>query len=319
MFGYRKGYDIQTRGSQVAGICMLRNSVDMIPFLCGHYFRIGFDRLLFIDDGSSDGSYERLLGLERSTGRVLVKRVFSQVFRQQEAVNSGIADLSDAGFSIIVPFDADEFWAIAPGEVARIRSNPAERKIFGTWTNFIQKRSCQKSRALAPLLATYSFEKGNPISPDQVMNYSAPWIGLAERKVAVASRHEVSIQKGAHDTVKGPLAVDQKDYEIFHLPLRSKSELIERAEWELRRAPARKTPEESWQSAFHLSAKEQGRIDQVWAANSVDNRGFLDVYGHAVGARPDFRLRRLLLRALAHYLRLRLHLSRMPLGTWRHL
>jgi glycosyltransferase involved in cell wall biosynthesis len=314
MFGFRKGYDVQTRHSQVAGICMLRNSVDMIPFLCGHYFRIGFDALLFIDDGSSDGSYERLLGLERSTGRIRVKRIFSQVFRQQETINAGIADLSGSGFSIIVPFDADEFWAMAPGEVARIRSNPAERKIFGTWTNFIQKRSCQRSRALAPLLTAYSFEKGRPISPEQVMNYAAPWIGLSERKVAVVSRHEVSVLKGAHDTIKGPQEIDAKEFEIFHLPLRAKSKLIERAEWELRRAPARKTPEESWQSAFHHSSKVQGRIDEVWAANSVDNRGFMNVYGRPIGAKPDFRLRRLLLRALAHYLRLRLHFPRMPSG-----
>ena len=32
----------------ICGACMIRDSVDLVPMLCGHYLRIGFDRLVFV-------------------------------------------------------------------------------------------------------------------------------------------------------------------------------------------------------------------------------------------------------------------------------
>jgi len=41
-------------GDRVAGICLVRNAVDLVPFLCGHYLRCRFAHLHFVDDGSHD-------------------------------------------------------------------------------------------------------------------------------------------------------------------------------------------------------------------------------------------------------------------------
>ena len=71
---------------------MVRDSLDIIPFLCGHYLRLGFERLVFIDDCSSDGTFEFLDNLSRKTSRIEVRRVFHSRLEQKAEVNSAVED-----------------------------------------------------------------------------------------------------------------------------------------------------------------------------------------------------------------------------------
>jgi hypothetical protein len=83
--------------------------------------------------------------------------------------------------------------------------------------------------------------------------------------------------------------------------LRSRDEIVKRGlDYEPRRAPLRLDPEGSWQSAFHAKAVPDGKVDAVWAANSHDANGRLDIYGIKTALMPDDRLRSLLLRAAWH-------------------
>ena len=61
---------------------MLRDARDIVGLLCGHYLRIGFARLSFVDDGSTDGTFEFLSALSRREPRVSVTRVVSPTFDQ---------------------------------------------------------------------------------------------------------------------------------------------------------------------------------------------------------------------------------------------
>jgi hypothetical protein len=67
----------------VAGVCIVRNAVDLAPLLCGHYLGFGFAHLAFIDDGSSDGTFEYLSKIANRTGRVSVRQVHYETFEQQ--------------------------------------------------------------------------------------------------------------------------------------------------------------------------------------------------------------------------------------------
>jgi Glycosyl transferase family 2 len=96
----------------VAGVCIVRDARDLIPFLCGHYLRIGFGHVAFIDDGSSDGTFEFLSRLARRTQRISVKRVFEDQCYQRVHVTETANALIATGYEIIVPFDADEFWCV---------------------------------------------------------------------------------------------------------------------------------------------------------------------------------------------------------------
>jgi hypothetical protein len=92
----------------------------------------------------------------------------------------------------------------------------------------------------------------------------------------------------------------QTELEIFHRPLPSRQEIIKRALNEPRRAPKRANPGMCWQSIFHGDVVVADNVDAVWAANSYDSNGRLDVYGTPMRLISDTRLRRLRIRAIWH-------------------
>jgi hypothetical protein len=90
--------------------------------------------------------------------------------------------------------------------------------------------------------------------------------------------------------------IEGTTFDVFHVPLRYKSELTKRGlNYEPRRAPVRKGPAKGWQGPFHRDVVLANRTDEVWAANSAGRDGFLDVYGKPIRLIPDRRLQKLLL------------------------
>ena len=139
--------------SRVCGICMLRDTVDLVPFLVGHYLRIGFDRIHFVDDQSSDGTFELLRSIERSNARVKVRRVVHDSLKQAEVMSAAANEAISNGFNIVFPFDADEFWNI---DVSQIRAAATRPGLFlGRWIQFVQGRSRRRRQSRGPLSVRY--------------------------------------------------------------------------------------------------------------------------------------------------------------------
>jgi hypothetical protein len=292
------------RVEKIAGVCAVRDAVDLVPFLCGHYLRAGFSRLAFIDDGSSDGTFEFLSGLAARTDRVSVRQVHRDTFRQQELITDAANALLEQGYRIVVPFDADEFWNVPAREFLRLSAAVSEGIFRGRWVNFIQSRSCAIAGAESLLRMTYRMRDDVAGDQDGITRYAASFMCHREIKVAVKAAGKIEIDTGQHNILGGHLSPCGPLAEIFHLPLRSKSEIAKRAfNYEPRRAAMRLGPQMSWQSAFHREAVLSGKLDAVWAANSYDWRARLDVYGKSLRLVRDTRLRNLLLRAAWHLFR----------------
>jgi hypothetical protein len=281
----------------IAGVCFIRDARDMLPFLCGHYLRVGFDHLRFVDDGSTDGTFEFLTSLANKSNRVSVERVLSNVDDQPGRMTNAANAMIAAGHRIIVPFDSDELWNVTAARLRKAFSAGSDLALLGRWQNFVQMRSQRSSSATGLLRMRYRA----PDAGADMMSVSGcrlPFVCYVERKIAFATAAPVQIIRGQHELIVGPPLQDGAKFEIFHLPLRCRDEIIKRGiNYEPRRALLRTNPEESWQSAFHAEVVNADRVNAVWAANSADSEGRLDVYGKPMTLIPDTRLCHALARA----------------------
>jgi hypothetical protein len=284
----------------LAGICIVRNAQDLIGLACGHYLRIGLAHIKFIDDGSTDGTYELLTRLSRQEKRISVARVNHTVFRQAELMSEGATELIRRGFSIILPFDADEFWNVSGPDLERRYAPSSEIAFFGQWINFVHRETATMRRYY--LLGV---KHSAPVLADSneatITTYRRPFVCATEAKVAFKARRPVELNKGQHALVAGPSERDPTDYEIFHLPLRNKNEIIKRGlDREPRTAPLRDSPSLGWQSRFHREAVLADRADEVWRANSADKDGFLNCNDERIALKRDRRLQMILAKSYAY-------------------
>jgi hypothetical protein len=288
---------------RVAGVCIVRDARDLIPFLCGHYLRIGFGHVAFIDDGSSDGTFEFLCRLARRTQRVSVKRVFEDQCYQRVHVTETANALIAAGYEIIVPFDADEFWRIEAHRLEELLATQSNIAFNGEWINFVQGPKRLLPRPFDLFGMTFRAPALADANQATVTGFLRPFVSYVEKKVAFKTNSTVELSIGQHVLLSGPDKFCDKIFEIFHLPIRSRSEIEKRGlNHEPRRAKIRADPGESWQSAFHHEIVLAGKVDAVWAANAADRTGRLDVYGTPQELTRDRRLRHLLILAAAHLL-----------------
>jgi hypothetical protein len=202
-----------------------------------------------------------------------------------------------AGHRIIVPFDSDELWNVTAARLHKAFSGGSDVALQGRWQNFVQTRSRLSGSAIGLLRMRY---RAPAAGADRmsVSSYRLPFVCYVEQKIVFATAAPVHIIRGQHGLVTGPPLLEGTEFEIFHLPLRCRDEIIKRGiNYEPRRASLRADPGESWQSAFHAEIVNADRVDAVWGANSADSEGRLDVYGKPMTLIPDTRLCHALARA----------------------
>ena len=207
----------------VAGVCVARDVIDLIPFVCGHYLRVGFGHIKFIDDGSSDGTFEFLRHIAKRTNRISVRQIICQADQQPLHMTEAANELIRNGYSIIVPFDADEIWNVKGSELEANYTDMSEVVFSGRWVNFVQQRSCCFPRPFGLLCMKYRAPSLRNANMATVTTYSEAFVCYHEVKIACKTRGEITLGRGQHTVVGGPKQIDRRPMEIFHLPLRYRS------------------------------------------------------------------------------------------------
>ncbi len=107
---------------RIFGLSVVRNEADIIRLTVLHHLAVGLDRLLIIDNGSTDGTDCVLCQLSRDS-RVEWSRD-EGVFRQGEMLTTLARRAAAQGADWVIPFDADEFWYAPQSNIRRVLESP---------------------------------------------------------------------------------------------------------------------------------------------------------------------------------------------------
>lgn len=287
---------------KVFGITIVRNEADIIGVTVAHHLSLGLDRIIVLDNGSTDNTPEILRDLALSEERL--KWVSDDSPFDQASLATKLArDAYRQGADWVLPFDADEFWCAKHGDFRRILSESEGGCLHINVVNFIQTRHQHESRATG--LLSITGRATETVSPGQhsrqlVESHQLSSLQVDYRPKCISRpTADIEVGRGNHwiKGVKGE-CVWCEDIVCLHAPLRSRSLLESKVERirRLNEAEMTRGAPRVWRWARIV---EEGRLDQEWAANSYEN-GYLNVYGKKQEVVFDPRLRDLTAPHIVH-------------------
>jgi hypothetical protein len=278
---------------KVFGIALVRDEADVIRLSVGHQLSLGLDRVLVVDNGSSDGTTLVLERLSRDDDRI---RWSSDAgpYHQAEIMTALAREALRQGADWIVPFDADEFWWVAGGNLRAVLAAVTAGALRAPVVNFVQSRDRLEPSEQALLTMTRRVaapvnprpDGQNPVNPRII-----PYVERAYNPKCVSRpTNTIEIGRGNHRVkgVAGPV-VETVDLVCLHAPLRSRAGLERKA------AVGERIEQAGWPGGGgHMRRwrrlQEKGALDREWAANSYVGET-LDVYGTERPLVVDFTLR----------------------------
>lgn len=278
----------------VYGLCMFRNEVDIARLNILYHLSLGIDRILVVDNGSSDGTDHVLDRLGRETPRVRWTRDSGPYF-QSRVLTRLAREAFREGADWVVQIDADEFWHVPESDFRGVLAEAKAGVLHAQVVNFVQRRSQMQPAPDALLYMTR--RTASPVRPpwhaqDLVESRQIAFVEKAyPRKCISRLTAEIEIAAGNHSVsgAAGPMSRTEKVF-CLHAPLRSRATLEERVRSASRADEAGRGPRQSRNRRRLASLRHGSAIDLEWAANSYHD-DCLDVYGerHALIFDPCLR------------------------------
>lgn len=266
----------------VYGVFMVRNEVDIIRTNVLHHLSLGVDRMLIVDNGSSDGTDRVLKELSKQDPRVRWSRDEGPYL--QSVIITGLArEAFRSGADWVVPVDADEFWCSPRSSFRRVLGESEAGSLGARIINFVQRRSQRRSTPGA--LAHMTRRVASPLGPpDKAQGLvESERIGFVEKayppKWISRPSEEIEIEKGNHRIfgINGPQE-ETDEILCLHAPLRSRETLEARVRSADRVEGLGLRPGQSRNRRRWGKLKGKRAIELEWAANSYKD-DHLDVYG----------------------------------------
>lgn len=265
---------------RIMGVLLQRDEIDVVLFNVLHHLNmVGLDRIIVGDNGSSDGSREALLRLQRRNPRLIVLDMPGE-FQQGERVSAMNRMAVDLGADWVVPLDADEFLPVSRTELQDLLQGSRDAALRMDIRNFVQRRSARTRRMhrLATMLHMVP-PAGSLLEAMDLVNqgklgfvqsvYPPKYIWRANRDLAIDMGNHGSNLDVAHVTKAVPL---------YHVPLRSKAAV------DARRARIERFGGGPEGECWHIKRLARIDLEEEWQRNSA-HKGALDVNG----ARPALK------------------------------
>jgi Glycosyl transferase family 2 len=262
---------------RIFGVLMTRNEVDLLRINIVHHLQTSCERILVVDNGSTDASRTVL---KRLAAKLPVDWTVDRGTLQQGEVVTGLAHEAVAkGAEWVIPLDTDEFWHAS----RQLRDVVAEVGDAGgievPRIEFVQARDQKRSNARGLLRMDRRVE--HPLLGNEpVREFSAGRRSMFETapqpKLLMRATPELAVNLGGH-TAEG-LAGEVKvadEIVIFHAPIRSHAALDGRAEQGRRVAQLSDDDDVGVQARFWERMRAEGRLQEAWRAHSYEDGAVL--------------------------------------------
>ena len=144
---------------RVFGLMVVRNAVDLIEVNLRHHFEAGLERMLVLDNGSRDGTRERLDELALQLP-VDVEDDLGP-YRQADLTNRLAYEARLQGAEWALPIDADEFFVAEPGLPAAVTGSSAGALSIEV-LNFVQRHARHRPSARGLLTMDHRAQRTLP-------------------------------------------------------------------------------------------------------------------------------------------------------------
>ena len=266
---------------KVIGVSTIRNAADIVRVNVLHHLSLGLDRLLIIDNESSDGTDRELQRLSRDK-RVRWRRDHSP-YRHSEFITGLAREAFKSGADWVVPIDVDEFWWAPHGNFRDVLAQSTAGAIRVESVNFIQRRDQERASPEALLYMTRRVAQ--PIGPverceELVESRQIAYVEIMHPPKWI-SRPSATIELAAgNHAVSGIDGPYQETDEIIclHAPLRSRPALEAKREHGKRVEEVGVPQGQSWHVLRWLRLQAESGLNEEWAANSYVGDS-IDVYG----------------------------------------
>ena len=263
------------------GVSMVRNEVDIVRVNVLYHLSLGFDRLLIVDNASTDGTRRELRKLGRDP-RVRWMRDRGP-FRQGEVFTELARQAFSEGADWVAPVDADDFWYARGSSLKQVLAESGAAALRVRHVDFIQRREQRESSPdeLLYMIRRVPEPVDRALVPELLAAGKVSYIEMARlQKIISRASEAVKMVKGAHSVegVEGPVR-ETDGLSLLHAPLRSLAHLESRAASADRRFGTGASLGPGWHARRWQRLKEDGVLEREWAANSYADDGCLDVYG----------------------------------------
>jgi glycosyltransferase involved in cell wall biosynthesis len=274
---------------------MTRNESDLLRLNIVHHLQTSCDRIMVVDNDSTDKT--RTI-LKRLAAKLPVDwTTQSGLLDQGEVVTSMVHEAHALGADWVIPLDTDEFWHSGRKLHEILAEDTESGALVAERIEFIQSREQMTSTPQGVLNATMRVaetQRGVETIDDFLAARRSMFELHPQPKVLVRATPDVVVTTGAHTTenASGPRAA-ANGIAVFHVPLRSKEAVFERAERGKPFATKDSDPYAFAQAQYWRSMQSEDRLAEAWAAHSYAD-GALDVSGQRVELVEDGRLVELL-------------------------
>lgn len=234
-----------------------------------HHLAMGVERILVLDNGSTDATPTILRRLEQKVPITVIRD--DGPFHQPELMTGLLREAGALGADWVLPFDDDEF--LVSDEPLRERLGMVQRDgILIPVVNYVQHRRVRRDspRVLLSMLRRVerpidASEAGELATAGRIAVVEAEW----PRKLILRGSLDVRLQAGNHGA-EGIGELELADWcRFLHAPLRAPGAL-KRSAAQGRRLKGIRPREAGWQHFLMADAEEEGRLDEQWRLNSWD-------------------------------------------------